>query len=122
MTNLIIHNLSRPTDPIHAKLAKSFFSKLAGLMFRKELPIDSGLLLTETKDSILNTSIHMLFMNFDICAVWIDSSHHVADVKLAKKWHLAYFSKKPAQFVLELHSSRITSFVVGDQLQYEYEK
>jgi uncharacterized membrane protein (UPF0127 family) len=60
-------------------------------------------------------------MNFDICAVWINQKNSVVDVKLAKKWRLAYLPIKPAQYVLELNASRISDFVIGDQLQMDYE-
>ena len=122
MRNLIIYNLTHQTEPVQAKHAESFFPKLAGLMFRKNLPKNSGLLLTEKNDSVVNSSIHMLFMRFDICVVWINSNYKVVDVKIAKKWHLAYFSKKPAQSVLELNVSREKDFLVGDQLKIENEK
>ena len=64
----------------------------------------------------------MLFMNFDICAVWINQQNRVVDVKLAKKWHLAYFPRAAASQVLELHAVRMNDFSVNDQLQMDYEK
>ena len=122
MTKLTIINTTRSNKSIQVNLAESFFSKLAGLMFRKCLSIDSGILLSDSSDSILNSSIHMLFMNFDICAVWISSSFEVVDVKIAKKWHLAYFPAKPAKYVLEAHPTRISDYSIGDQLHFDYEK
>jgi uncharacterized protein len=122
MTQIIITNLSHPNPPVIAKLARSFFSKFVGLMFQKEISIDHGIVLAEESESRLNTSIHMLFMNFDICVVWLDKSYQVCDIQYAKKWRLAYFPTKSAQYVLELHPSKITEFHIGDQLQFEYEK
>jgi len=122
MTTIHIKNLSKPSIVINAILAKSFFSKLAGLMFQKNLPNQSGLLLADSAESIINTSIHMLFMNFDICVVWINHNLQVVDVKYAKKWALAYFPKKAAQYTLELNISQMHNFSVGDQLDFLYEK
>jgi uncharacterized protein len=121
MTTILIINKSKPAPSIHAILAKSFISKLLGLMFRKNLPEGSGVLLAETSESKLNTSIHMLFMNFDICAVWINKVYQVVDVKKAKRWHLAYFPRNAAKFVLEVNTQEFNNFTIGDQLQFDYE-
>ena len=87
-------------------------------MFEKDLPENGGILLDEHSESKVNTSIHMLFMNFDITAVWIDSKQRVVDVKLAKKWGLAYFPKSPARYVLEISSQHLNDFHEGDQLEF----
>ncbi|MBA4311037.1 MAG: hypothetical protein C0417_00210 [Chlorobiaceae bacterium] len=122
MTTINISNLSNPGFSITAQLAQSFLSKFLGLMFKKELLINQGIVLAENYESKFSASIHMLFMNFDICVVWLDKDLRVIDVKHAKKWHFAYFPKKAAQYVLELHFSKIFEFNLGDQLQFEYEK
>jgi uncharacterized protein len=122
MTNLLVDNISNPSNSIHAVLADSFLSKLRGLMFKKSLDYQAGLLLAEKSESRINTSIHMLFMNFDICAVWINKSFQVVDVKFAKKWKLAFFPVSPAQYVLELNSGQMNQFHIGDQLEFIYEK
>lgn len=97
--------------------ANSYLTKLLGLMFRKEIAPDSCLILSERSESIINTSIHMLFMRFDITVVWLSKDHVVVDKTLAKKWHLAYFSHVPAKYVLELHTSQFNNFSIGDKLQ-----
>ena len=85
-------------------------------MFNTSISTDEGLLLVENKDSIINTSIHMLFMFFDIAAVWINSDNIVVDVRLAKKWFPFYFPQKPAQFTLECHPICIKYFNIGDTI------
>ena len=87
-------------------------------MFAPSLPANYGILLDEQSDSTLNTSIHMLFMNFDITAVWIDSNRQVVDVKVAKKWALAYFPKSPARYILETSTDRFDDYSIGDQLSF----
>jgi len=87
-------------------------------MFVRSLPENYGILLDEQADSTVNTSIHMLFMNFDIAAIWIDSGKQVVDVKLAHKWALAYFPKKPARYILETSPARINDFAIGDLLSF----
>jgi len=119
MTRLIqISNLNKDTQPVLAKNCTHFMQKLKGLMFEPSLADHSGILLDEQSDSSVTTSIHMLFMNFDITAVWINSNKQVVDVKLAKKWALAYFPKRPARYILETSPARINDFAIGDQLSF----
>lgn len=107
---------------VAANWCESFLSKFKGLMFVPTLENNTGIILVENAESRLNTAIHMLFMNFDITAVWIDSAKKVVDVRLAKKWHLSYFPKKPAQYVLEIHADHFQDFHIGDQLNFLNEK
>jgi uncharacterized protein len=122
MTTLLIKNSSKPTLSIQTKIADSFFSKLRGLMFTQKLEENTGLLLSDRFESKVNSSIHMLFMNFDLCVVWLDKNLLVVDVKIAKKWRPAYFSRAAAQHVLETGVTHINDFSIGDQLFFEHEK
>lgn len=107
----------RNNNQIKTEVAASFLSKFRGLMFRKELEPSHGLILSESSESIINSSIHMLFMRFDITVVWLSSEYKIVDKCIAHRWHPAYFSKFPAKHVLELHISQIDNFLVGDTLK-----
>lgn len=122
MKNILILNTNRPEVKIKAAWCQSFMSRLKGLMFVRSLDSDSGIILVDSFESRINTAIHMLFMNFDITTVWIDSKKQVVDVVLARKWAPFYVSKKAAQYVLELGAQHIDSFHVGDQLTFSNEK
>ena len=122
MTTFLIKNKSKPNLSIQTKIADTFYSKLIGLLFKQNLDQNFGLLLSDRYESRINTSIHMLFMNFDLCVVWLDKNLLVVDVKEAKKWRLAYFSRAAAQHVLETSVTHIKDFSIGDQLFFEYEK
>jgi len=116
-TSLIqITNTSKNTPPVMVRNCTNFAQKLRGLMFEPSIPPYGGILLDESTDSIVNSSIHMLFMNFDITAIWINSNNEVVDVKLARKWALAYFPQKPARYILETSAQRFDDFSVGDHL------
>ncbi len=120
MKKVRICNATRPqTLPVVAEYCASFFTQLRGLMFRRSLPDQHGLLLVGSSDSRVNSSIHMLFMFFDITAVWINSQNQVVDVRLAKKWRPAYISRQPARYVLEIPASAIEHFQIGDQVRFE---
>jgi murein DD-endopeptidase MepM/ murein hydrolase activator NlpD/uncharacterized membrane protein (UPF0127 family) len=100
---VIIHNLSRPLpQPIIARYCASFFCRLRGLTFRRQIPIHWGLLLVQKRDSRVDASIHMLGVWTDLAVIWINSAEEVVDIKLARRWRLAYLPERPARYVLEL--------------------
>ncbi len=85
-------------------------------MFSKQIPLDQGIILAEKRESRVDTSIHMMFMNFDITALWLDKDLVVVDKVIAKKWAPGYLPRVPAMYVVELHSDQFSNFSVGDQL------
>jgi len=111
-----IRNQSNPRITFQVKYCGAFWCRLIGLMFKKDLGINGGIVLAENRESRLNTSIHMFFMCFDIAVFWLDKELIVVDKVLARKWRPLYAPKHPAQFVLELHPSKISEYSIGDQL------
>ncbi len=87
-------------------------------MFTPSIGIHEGIILVQPGEDRLNAAIHMLFMNFDIAVVWVSRSLRVVDTVYARKWRLAYSPAQPAQYVLELHPSRLAEFTRGDQLVF----
>jgi uncharacterized membrane protein (UPF0127 family) len=85
-------------------------------MFLKELKPDHGIILVENNETRINTTIHMLFMNYDLTVLWLDKQMVIIDKVLAKKWVPIYYSKKPAQYVVELHHSKFSEYSIGDKL------
>jgi uncharacterized membrane protein (UPF0127 family) len=118
--SISIENKSRRIDgALRIKFCDTFFSQLRGLTFRSRLSQDEGLLLVGKRDSRLESSIHMLFVSFDLAIVWINSEMKVVDKVLARSWRPAYFSKQPARYVLEIHPERWGNFEIGDRLQFK---
>ena len=119
--SIYINNLSRPLNqPALVGYADSFLSKLRGLMFRKRLDPDDGLLLVEKRNSRLDTSIHMFFVPFDLAVFWINSDLVVVDKLIAKSWRPAYMSRADAQYTLEIHPDRFRDYEIGDQVEIQY--
>ncbi len=114
-----IVNANSPTISFYAKYCDSFHEKLMGLMFKKSIDPGFGIIMTESRESRMNTSIHMLFMNFNITVLWLDKNYIIVDKVLAHKWNLAYFPAKPAQYTIELHETRYDDFNIGDKLLLE---
>jgi uncharacterized membrane protein (UPF0127 family) len=100
------------------KYCDTFLSQLRGLTFRSGLARDEGLLLVGRRDSRLDSSIHMLFVPFDLSVIWIDSSMQVVDKVLARSWRPAYFSNQPAKYTLEIHPERWDNFEIGDGVEF----
>lgn len=105
---------------LRIKYCDTFLTQLRGFTLRSELAHDEGLLLVGKRDSRLDSSIHMLFVSFDLSVIWIDSTMQVVDKVLAKSWRPAYFSKQPAQHVLEIHPDRWGDFEIGDEVEIKH--
>lgn len=112
----ILINQTLPSAKIQIKFCESFTSRLKGLMFSKKIPLDQGIILVENKESKVNTSIHMMFMNFNLAVLWLDKELVVVDKVLAKRWVPIYMPKFRAKYVVELHSNQFSNFSIGDQL------
>lgn len=113
-------NTSRDIEsPPVAQYCDTFLTQLRGFTFRPRLSRDEGLILVGRRDSRLDSSIHMLFVSFDLCVVWINAGMKVVDKVLAKSWRPAYVAKAPAKFVLEIHPDRWNDFQVGDTVEFQ---
>ena len=118
--SILVENKSRKIDgTLQIKFCDTFLSQLRGLTFRSRLSPEEGLLLVGKRDSRLDSSIHMLFVSFNLVIVWIDSEMKVVDKVLARSWRPAYFSKQPARYVLEVHPERWGDFEIGDRVQFK---
>lgn len=117
---ITIENKNRMIQGIlHVKYCDTFLTQLRGLTFRSHLARDEGLLLVGARDSRIDSSIHMLFVSFDLSVIWINSAKQVVDKVFAKSWRPAYFSKQPARYVLEVHPERWGDFEIGDGVEFK---
>lgn len=98
---------------------EGFWCKFRGLMLRRHLPEDEGLLFVYGRESKVETSIHMLFMFFAIATVWLDKDGRVVDKVLAKPWRPVYAPRTPAQYVIEAKPALLDRLAVGDHLSFE---
>lgn len=93
----------------HCVEADSFWLRLRGLMFRRELPRDEGMLFRGTG------SIHMFFMRFAIDAVFCDAELRVVRVvRGLRPWRLA--AARGAKVVIELADGAAAGVDAGDRL------
>ncbi|HSM71356.1 MAG TPA: DUF192 domain-containing protein [Anaerolineales bacterium] len=117
---ITVQNKTHETGkPARIKYCDTFLTQLRGFTFRPELSHDEGLLLVGKRDSRLDSSIHMLFVSFDLTVIWINSDQQVVDKVLAKSWCPAYFPKQPARYVLEIHPERWEEYQIGDTVEFQ---
>lgn len=90
--------------------ADTFFKRFKGLMGKKEF--DEGLLFTNLKDS----SIHTLFMRFEIDVYFIDKNKIIYDKVTLKPWKF-YNPKKQAEYILETKKDKL-KLKIGDCLDF----
>jgi uncharacterized membrane protein (UPF0127 family) len=118
---IAIENKNRDIEGVlRIKYCDTFLTQLRGLTFRSQLGRDEGLLLVGRRDSRLDSSIHMLFVPFDLSVIWISSDMQVVDKVLARSWRPAYFSRHPAKYALEIHPDRWGDFEPGDGVEFKH--
>lgn len=113
-----VQNLQRPfsVSP-RVRYCDGFLCQLRGLMFRRSLDVDEGLLMVQRQDGRLTSAIHMLFVPFPLAVFWLDEHLQVVDKVLAQPWRLAYLPKRAARYVLELHPAYFLLLNAGEQLE-----
>lgn len=101
-----------------AKWCDSYFSRMRGFTFTKPVKVDQGLVLVNAKDSRVESSITMFFVNYDLGVIWVNSAGEVVDKVVAKSWRVSYASKEPAKYVIEGHPSILDKVAIGDELAF----
>lgn len=92
MDKILIHG-------VHAEVAKSFFQRLKGLMWRKFLPSGEGMLILKCN------AIHTCFMRFAIDAAFLDRDDNVVKVvRNIRPWRFCVWGGRRAVKVLETAS------------------
>lgn len=91
-------------------IADSFFTKLVGLMGKKELNEDDGLLLMKCN------AIHCFFMKIPIDAIYLSKEMKVLGMETLSPWRFGRHIKNTVH-VLELSAGSSTGKLkIGDQL------
>lgn len=90
--------------------ADNFYKRFKGLMLKKEF--NGGLLFTNLKDS----SIHTLFMRFEIDVYFLDENKVIYEKTSLKPWKF-YRPKKQAKFILETKKDKL-KLKIGNHLDF----
>jgi len=99
------------------KLYNNILLKFKGLMFSRKLKHLEGILLVSNNESILQTSIHMLFVFYPIDVLWLNKDFKVVDKKESvKPFTINIKPKFKAKYVLELPVNSVKSVKIGETL------
>ena len=98
-----------------AVVASNFFTRLRGLMFRRELPAGEALVFNR------NSSVHTFWMRFPIDVLFTDRQDVVVGFREAMPPHRPYAGARGAYRTVELPAGTIaqTGTQHGDQLRFE---
>ncbi len=110
MSRILINQDSGATVVAHLMLAESLTDRMRGLLGRKDLPVDAGLLIRPCR------SIHMWFMRFPIDAAFLDGELRVLKiVRGLRPWQLAFAPRNTCS-VLETAAGGMAALHTGHRL------
>ncbi len=107
-----------PERLLRARWCSSYACRLKGLMFRRRLADDEGLLLVDSGESRMSATIHMWFVFMTLGVAWLDKDQRVVDLQLARPWRI-YAPHAAARYILEGPPSMIEELAIGDELSFE---
>ena len=116
--HFMVMNRTKSTVLGESEIANTFFSRLRGTMFKKELK--RGLILKlPSSRSRSGSAIHMFFVRFPLDIIFADSDKKVVNVVSIDPWK-TYTPKKPAKYVIEMKKGTIESSgtEIGDELDF----
>ena len=100
-------------------LAKTHWQKMKGLMFEDAKKFDYGLIFCLPRESIANSTIHMLFVFFPIDLVYLNKNKKVVDIaKNILPFSLGYAPKKPSKYFVELPAGKSKGIKIGHVLNW----
>ncbi|MBF0451181.1 MAG: DUF192 domain-containing protein [Candidatus Magnetomorum sp.] len=114
----IINLTTGETIAENVKTASSFFQRAKGLIGRRSLNPKEGLYIPGCR------SIHMLFMQFPIDAIFIDQDNTITKIISNLKPFFISFGTLNSKGVIELPGSTLegTKICIGDRLAFKNNK
>jgi len=101
-----------------ALVFETFWLKFRGLMFRRALDPDEVCVFAYSRESIAETTIHMLFVFFPIAVLWLDSQKRVVDTVVARPFRPYYAPQQAARYFVEGVPRMLERVALGDQLSF----
>ena len=99
------------------RIANTFFSRLMGLMFKKNAEVPLLFEIPERINKKERSSIHSFFMRFEIVLVFIDKCNVVYEIVELKPWN-CYIPKKPAKYIMEFDKREFDDCLkIGDEVE-----
>ncbi len=110
----VVHEESGEPLATTVDVADGFLSRARGLMFRRSIPDDYGLVFEFTGQS--SQDLHMVFVPFDIDAVWLTDGV-VQQVKRLPAW--TGRGKAVADTIIELPAGAADGVEPGDHVRID---
>ena len=99
------------------RIADDFFSRLMGLMFREDAKVPLLFEIPQKVNSRKRSSIHSLFMRFDIVLVFIDGNNLVYEITDLAPWNY-YVPEKSAKYIVEFDKKEFNNCLkIGDEIE-----
>ena len=114
----ILYNKNSDKKIAKIKIANSFFKRFLGLMFKARCDYP---LLFEIPQNIKikeRSSIHSLFMRFELTLVFIDDDNLIYEIANLKPWKY-YVPKKGAKYIIEFDKNEFENYdlKIGDEIE-----
>ena len=114
----ILYNKNSGEKIDKIKIANSFFKRFLGLMFKKKC--DYPMLFEIPQDIQIKerSSIHSLFMRFELALVFIDEENLIYEIADLKPWKY-YVPKKRAKYIIEFDKNEFENYdlKIGDEIE-----
>ena len=114
----ILYNKNSDKKIAKIKIANSFFKRFLGLMFKARCDYP---LLFEIPQNIKikeRSSIHSLFMRFELTLVFIDDANLIYEIADLKPWKY-YVPQKRAKYIIEFDKNEFENYdlKIGDEIE-----
>lgn len=115
----LLYNKTRKKKVLEkVRTAYSAWKRFKGLMFEKPENFDFALVFPFSKDEKVKASLHMLFVGFPICVLFLNSGKRVIEKAVLKPWLLNFTPRQACKFVIEMPVQKGESISVGDFLEW----
>ena len=114
----ILYNKNSGEKIAKIKIANSFFKRFLGLMFKQRYDYP---LLFEIPQNIQikeRSSIHSIFMRFELTLVFIDCDNLIYEIADLKPWKY-YVPQKRAKYIIEFDKNEFENYdlKIGDEIE-----
>jgi uncharacterized membrane protein (UPF0127 family) len=101
------------------EFACSMLRQALGLMFRKNIPDEYALIFVLSKKS--RVSLHMLFVNFPIDAIFLDENKTVVKTSKLRSWVGTCSSGSKVKYIIETNHGNVQKYGIkaGDVFSFE---
>ena len=104
--------------PIKIEMANGFLKRFRGLMMRSKCEYPLLFEIPQNIKTKERSSIHSLFMRFELTLVFIDDTNLIYEIADLKPWKY-YVPKKGAKYIIEFDKNEFENYdlKIGDEIE-----